>query len=122
MNSRNIYLRYLEIKDAQSLLDLRLKNRDFYQVFEPIRDEFHYTLEGQEKEIVTRINAMTNDEAYTYGIFLEETDELVGRISLTGVIRGPLQHANIGYYIDQKYNYKGYATNEGRHLMFGNSI
>ncbi|RUT40532.1 N-acetyltransferase [Paenibacillus anaericanus] len=110
MSNNHIYLRYLDMKDAGSLLDLKLRNRDFFQPFEPIRDDSHFTLEGQKSEIANGIQGVANDESYTFGIFLKETDELVGRIALTGIARGPFQNAYLGYFMDEKHNGKGYAT------------
>lgn len=98
------------MKDASALLDLKRRNRDFFQPFEPIRDESHFTLEGQEQEITNSNEGATRDQSYIYGIFLKETDEIVGRIALTGIVRGPFQNAYLGYYIDQDHNSKGYAT------------
>jgi len=98
------------MKDTGKLLELKLRNRNFYQPFEPIRDESHFTLEGQEREIATGIQGVVNDQAYIFGIFTKEMDELVGRIALTGISRGPFQNAYLGYYIDEKHNGKGYAT------------
>jgi len=106
----DVYLRQLERKDAAALLDIRLRNREFFQPYEPIRDESDYTLEGQEKGIAESADAAEKDQAYAFGIFEEGTDELVGRIALTGIARGVAQHANVGYYLDQAHNGKGYAT------------
>ncbi|WP_238189323.1 GNAT family N-acetyltransferase [Paenibacillus sp. L3-i20] len=105
-----MYIKYIEMKDASSLLDIKRRNRDFFQTFEPIRDESHFTLEGQEKEIANFIQGQQNDQSYNFGIFLEENDELIGKIALSGVARGPFQNASLGYFIDQKQNGKGYAT------------
>jgi len=110
MSSNNIYLRHLELKDARALLDLTLRNREFLLPFEPIRDESHYTLEGKKNEITNSINGVQTDQSYIFGIFVQETNELIGRIALTGITRGPFQNAYLGYYIDQKHNGKGYAT------------
>lgn len=110
MSSNDIYLRHLEIKDAASILDLKIRNREFYQPFEPIRDESHFTLQGQEIEISNGIQGAEKDQSYIYGIFLKDTDELIGRIALTGIARGPFQNAYMGYYIDEQHNGKGYAT------------
>ncbi|WP_337100655.1 GNAT family N-acetyltransferase [Paenibacillus sp. YIM B09110] len=109
-NSNPIYLRNIKAEDAASLHDLRLRNRSFLQPFEPIREEKHFTLEGQQSEIAVNIRDAIDDKAYIYGVFAAETDELVGRIALTGIARGPAQHANVGYFIDQRHNGKGYAT------------
>ena len=110
MGSNDIYLRLLEMKDAGDLHALKLRNREFYQPFEPIRDESHFTLEGQEQEIANGLQGVLNDQSYIFGIFLKESDEIIGRIALTGIARGPFQNAYMGYYIDQQHNGKGYAT------------
>lgn len=110
MSNNYIYLKHLELKDARALLDLTLRNREFFQPFEPIREASHFTLEGKEVEITNSIQAAENDQAYILGIFLTGTNELIGRIALTGVARGAFQNAYLGYYIDQKHNGKGYAT------------
>ncbi|ACT01465.1 GNAT family N-acetyltransferase [Paenibacillus sp. JDR-2] len=109
-NNNGIYLRMLEPGDIKPLLELKLRNRIFFQPFEPIRDEKHYTLEEQGKEIGNGISAAQQGQAYFYGIFLTETDELIGRIALTGVSRGVFQNAYMGYFIDQAHNGQGYAT------------
>lgn len=111
LNETNeIYLRLLVEDDAEDLLQLRIRNRDFFQAFEPIRSDTHYTYEQQQQEILKSREAAEQDQAYLLGIFLQETNQLVGRVSLTGVVRGPSQSANLGYYLDREHNGKGYAT------------
>lgn len=41
---------------------------------------------------------------------MKERDELIGRIALMGIARGPFQNAYLGYFIDEQHNGKGYAT------------
>ncbi|NIK76685.1 ribosomal-protein-alanine N-acetyltransferase [Paenibacillus castaneae] len=89
---------------------MKLRNRHFFQPFEPIRDESHFTLEGQENDIAYGLEAMQNDQSYIFGIFVKETDEIVGRLALTGIARGFFQNVFLGYYIDQQYNGRGFAT------------
>lgn len=110
MNKSDIYLKCLELIDAEDLLALRLRNRDFLKPFEPIREEIHYTLEGQLREIEAGIQSRLQDSGYTYGIFMKERDELIGGIALTGIARGPFQNAYLGYFIDEQRNGKDYAT------------
>lgn len=110
MSFKTIYLRRLEMSDAAALLDLRLRNRAFFQPFEPSRKDSHFTLEAQEKDISSGLLSAQNDQSYIFGIFLHETNNLIGRIALTGVARGPYQNAYMGYYIDQAHHGKGYAT------------
>lgn len=110
MSSENIYLRHFVRNDIEALLAFRLRNREFSQPFEPIREEYYFTLEGHQIEIENGILGVKRDQSYIFGIFLKETEELIGRIALTGVARGPFQNAYIGYNIDEKHNGKGYAT------------
>ena len=44
-----IELRPLDPGDAEALLDLRLRNRAFFEPWEPVRDESWHTLESLEK-------------------------------------------------------------------------
>lgn len=39
-----------------------------------------------------------------------DSDELIGNIALTEVLRGPLQSCYIGYSLDMQHNGKGYMT------------
>ncbi|WP_336773194.1 GNAT family N-acetyltransferase [Paenibacillus sp. MMO-58] len=110
MSNNGIYMRMLELGDTMPLLELKLRNRAFFQPFEPIRDEKHYTLEEQGKEIANGISAAQQGQAYFYGIFLTESDELIGRIALTSVSWGVFRNAYMGYFIDQAHNGRGYAT------------
>ena len=51
-----------------------------------------------------------NDKSYCFGVFLEDTNTLIGNISFTFVERGPLQSTMIGYEFAQKYTGQGYAS------------
>jgi len=57
---------------------------------------------------------MKQEEIYLRYLELKDasdlSEKLIGRIALTEIARGPAQSANLGYYIDQQYNGKGYAT------------
>ncbi|WP_423798146.1 GNAT family N-acetyltransferase [Neobacillus sp. SAB-20_R2A] len=110
MRNNKVYLRYLEEGDVEQLLELRSRNRDFFRSFEPIKPDSHYTFEGQLKEICLFKSDVENDKTYTYGIFLETSEQLIGRITLSGIVRGPFQNANLGYYLDKDHNGTGYTS------------
>ncbi|MEO2076019.1 MAG: GNAT family protein [Bacillus sp. (in: firmicutes)] len=117
MNKPSIFLRYLETSDAEELLVIRKENRDFFQAFEPTRDDSHFSYEQQLREIQKAIIEIKNDSSYTYGIFHRESQQLIGRITLSGVVRGPFQNANLGYYLDKKHNGKGYSSEAVRSVL-----
>ncbi|WP_339208487.1 GNAT family protein [Paenibacillus sp. FSL K6-3182] len=110
MKGEKIYLSPLEIKDTEELLAIRRRNFQFFQPFEPIRPEHYFTIEEQKKMIESSLQAAANDQGFVFGVFLNESNKLIGRIELSGIARGPFQNAYLGYFLDQEHNGKGYAT------------
>ncbi|WP_420490623.1 GNAT family N-acetyltransferase [Neobacillus drentensis] len=92
------------------MTQLYLRNRDFFQTYSPTRSESYYSYERQLRTIQHGMESRKIDRAYSFGIFLRETDELVGDIDLTGVLRDALQSCYVGYSLDQAHNGKGYTT------------
>lgn len=117
INGNAIYLRPLEPPDAEGILDLQLRNKDFFKKYSGTRTDDFYTLDYQLKSITTSISQREKDEKYSFGIFLKETDALIGGISLSEILRGPLQSCFIGYTLDKPHNGKGYMTEAVRLLV-----
>ncbi|MEK3772155.1 GNAT family protein [Paenibacillus sp. FSL R7-0048] len=107
--SQGIYISPLELKDAQSLLELRLNNRVTHEPFEPKRDEHFFTLESQQQIINQRIEDALQDRAYMFGIYLLD-GQLIGQITLSNVSRGVAQYADLGYLMDHRMQGQGYMT------------
>lgn len=112
-----VYIRFFEPADAEALLALHVRNRDFFQTYMSIRDESFFTLEAQSDIIRQWSDERNQDHRYAFGIFLAETDELIGQISLFNVIRGPVQKGTMGYCLDQGHNGKGYASEAVRLIV-----
>lgn len=113
---QKVYLRFLKDTDVGPLSELHRRNREFWQRYTPLRTEEFYTEEYQLNRIQTSLEKMEKDEQYTFGLFLVSTDELIGIIELTEVVRGPLQSCWLGYYVDHSRNGRGYTT-EGVRLV-----
>jgi ribosomal-protein-alanine N-acetyltransferase len=110
LTGNKISLRFFEEQDAQALLDLNVRNREFFQTYSPIFQEETYTFEGVRHLIQEAASDREADKNYSFGIFSRGSNELVGEISLARVVRGPLQRCMIGYSLDSRHNGKGYAT------------
>ncbi|MDQ0196393.1 GNAT family N-acetyltransferase [Paenibacillus wynnii] len=104
-----IYISQLQMEDAEQLLALRLSNRRAHQRYEPIHDEDFYTLEGQQQLLNRRTLEALQDKAYMFGIYLLD-GSLIGQITLSNIVRGVGQFADIGYFMDQEVQSKGYMT------------
>ncbi|MDR6549212.1 GNAT family protein [Paenibacillus qinlingensis] len=109
-NNGRIYIRFLDVSDTDDMLDLMLRNRQLFEGVSPKRNESFYTKEVQEKSILTSNSQREEDKRYAFGIFLKETQQLIGDIALFEVQRGPHQKCILGYSMDQAHNGKGYMT------------
>jgi len=78
-----IVLRALEPADAAQLLALRLRNREYFQPTEPLRDDDWFTLESQRREIAAEARSRASGTSLCFGVFAG--GELVGRAALTSL-------------------------------------
>lgn len=112
-----IHLRPLEVEDAQEMLALQLSNKEFFEKYSCTRTDKFYTLDYHRESIENSKAQMEKDEKYSFGIFLNDTNKLIGSIALSEVLRGPLQSCFIGYTLDKPHNGKGYMTEAVRLLV-----
>lgn len=110
LKGNQIYLRPLEQSDAENNLQLQLANREFFETYSMTRIENYYSIEGQNALIKRQVQNRNNDEGYSFGIFKNEDDSLIGTINLFQVLRGDLQSAFLGYFLDKNENGKGYTS------------
>ena len=91
-----------------------VRDRAFLDEWEPARSDAFFTLEVQQRGIG---NLRAMQDLVDFGIFVAETDELVGRVQLTGIALGPFQNAYVGYFVSQRHNGRGYATEAVRQAV-----
>lgn len=75
-------------------------------------------MEYQLNSIKSGHTSKEKDEGYFWGVFLIESNDLIGIVSLTELVRGPLQSCWLGYSLDHAQNGRGYTT-EAAHLVIG---
>lgn len=104
------YIRSLEVSDARAVLDLRVNNRKFLEPYEPSRQALFFTLAAQKAHLEAAARQWESDLAYAFGIFDPDTDEMVGRVALSNIVWAAWQNATLGYFIAERYNGRGIAT------------
>jgi ribosomal-protein-alanine N-acetyltransferase len=110
IQGETIYIRFLEESDAPEYLNLELKNKDFFEKYSANRPSDYYTIEAQTNLIKRNIMRREKDEIYLFGIFEKASGALLGNITLSEVLRGPLQSCLVGYKLDLCHNGKGYMS------------
>jgi [ribosomal protein S5]-alanine N-acetyltransferase len=104
------YIRRLVVADAKEMLALRERNRGFLQPWEPLKQRDYLTLGVQQLEIQRSDQEWLADRGYAFGIFDAASDELVGRLALSNIVRGAWQNATLGYFVGEEYNGRGHCT------------
>lgn len=101
--------RLITVDDAPSLVELLRANREFLAPYEPQRTERFYTEQGQRESIE---NLLRNHAEGTQlpRVILDESGEVVGRVTLNEIVRGPFLSCRIGYWLSAAANGRGLAT------------
>jgi ribosomal-protein-alanine N-acetyltransferase len=104
-------IRRLEPRDAAAMLELRLRNKDFFKPYEPLREASFFTPRGQATALAEDSARWQRGDAYAFAILDRAGgDALAGWITIANVVRGAWQNATIGYAVDEAANGRGLAT------------
>lgn len=95
------------IVEADEVLQFELENRDFFERSIAGFGNDYYNLESTTSNLAERAKAWEDDSSYHY--LVRKDKELVGRVGLFSVQRGPAQKAEIGYRIAERHSGEGYA-------------
>jgi len=117
LTTKRLILRPLEPADARALLQYVLHNREWLTPWEPSHPEAYFTQEGQRNVLNQCHEDRRDGSGVMFGIF-EKTAEssdprnrrVIGRISISGIVRGIWQNGFVGYSIAHEHAGKGYVT------------
>ena len=104
----DVAIRPLEPPDAELLASLLVENREFMSPFDPVRPDGFYTVGGQRRELEALVRERAQDRRYRF--LISTGEQPAGVISVSNVIRGPFQNANLGYWVAESLNGRGIAT------------
>lgn len=110
LESERCIYRVLIEEDAEALTNLVVQNKRFWSIHEPLHSPEYYTKNFQLKRINDSMHQMNMRREYSFGIFLKDTKELIGHISIYSIKRLPFSSAFIGYSLDERFTRKGITT------------
>ncbi|RLQ82414.1 GNAT family protein [Planomicrobium sp. Y74] len=111
------YLRILTADDAEEMVQLLLRNREYWAIFEPQHRDSYFTPAVQREKIRESIYQARENREYSFGIFELHTHKLIGHISMYSIKRLPFLSALVGYSIDESYTGRGIATEAVRLIV-----
>lgn len=106
--SSRVTLRLLEAADAGTLASAYRRNRDHLAEWDPERSETFFTEAGQGEEILRLLTAKQAGSAFP--LVLASGDEIVGRLTINGIVRGAFESGSLGYWIDSRETGQGLMT------------
>jgi [ribosomal protein S5]-alanine N-acetyltransferase len=120
--TQRLRLRALDSSSAPLVLDYYLRNWDFLQEWEPVKDDRFYTVQYQEEQLGGELVSMENGNSLRLWIFKKEDDsKTVGSIGFSNIVYGPFLSCFLGYKLDKDEINKGYTTEalqKGIGIMF----
>jgi ribosomal-protein-alanine N-acetyltransferase len=103
--SGGVVLRGLTTDDAGALAEAYGRNREWLAPWEPRRAESFFTEAGQRREVAASL--VERDAGRAEPLVLVDADRIVGRVNLSGIVRGAFQSGNLGYWLDAEYRGRG---------------
>ncbi|GGH35875.1 GNAT family N-acetyltransferase [Microbacterium album] len=103
-----VILRPVAEGDGAALADAYARNRDHLAAWEPARGDSFATAQVQE-QLVTRLGA-AEAAGRGLGLVLEHDGAIVGRVTLSEVVRGEFCSARLSYWLDRAYTGRGHMT------------
>ncbi len=107
--------RLVTLADVPALTELARVNRDFLAPWDPARSERYFTEDGQ-RELAEEALARHAQGTALPHVILNEAGSVAGRITLSGIVRGPFQSCSVGYWVSAADNGRGLASAALRHL------
>ncbi|WP_369046607.1 GNAT family N-acetyltransferase [Sinomonas sp. P10A9] len=104
----SVRLRVLEAGDAAGLARALAENGSHLAPWEPVRPESFFTEEGQRQAVARLLEEEARGAAMP--LILIEDGRAIGRVTLSSIVRGPFQNANLGYWIARSHTGAGIMT------------
>lgn len=103
-----VTLRPFQAADVPALVDIQRVNRVAFDPFMPDRPAEFFTEDWQAEQIAADQRRWAADQGYAFAILHDEA--VVGRVALSNVVRGSWQNATLGYWVDGRWQGRGYCT------------
>jgi [ribosomal protein S5]-alanine N-acetyltransferase len=105
-----VVLRVPQMADCSEWAALRETSRDFLTPWEPTWPADDLTRSSFRRRIKRYSEDHRNDLAYSFFIFRERDDVLIGGLTLANIRRGCAQSGSLGYWIGAPYARQGHMT------------
>jgi ribosomal-protein-alanine N-acetyltransferase len=110
LQNGEILLRAPIERDWRSYAELRAASRQFLEPWEPTWPADALTREAFQRRLNRSLSDWRADAGYTFLIFRQSDETLLGGISLSNIRRGVAQTGTLGYWMGKDHSGKGLMT------------
>ena len=107
-------IRPIAAGDGPAVAAAYRRNREHLGRWDPDRPERFYTDEGQVEDVAKHLEARENDRRYVFLLWYDGA--VAGRVVLDNLVRGVMQGATVGYWVDHDHLRKGLAVGLVEHV------
>lgn len=100
-------VRPLALGDGPAMAAAYRRNREHLAPTDPDRPEGYFTDEAQVEDVARQVADAADGKRYSYVVTYG--DEVVGRVALVNLVRGPMQSATLSYWVDVDHQGRGLA-------------
>ncbi len=108
LETDRLYLRLPVKADYKAWSELRERNADFLQVWEPKRRADQHSYAQFIERVKWSREYFKAGRAVALLIFRKSDDQLIGAITLDNIRKGPAQSVTVGYWLGEEYTRQGY--------------
>ena len=98
----------LRLEHGPALAEAYTRNRAHLAPWEPVRADSFYTAPGQEAVVAGVLAGVARGTSLAWVLLRDE--EVVGRVNLNNIVRGPFRSASAGYWVAEQHQGRGLAT------------
>lgn len=118
-------IRVLKRSDAMAMSLAYLRNRQHLAPWEPLREDAFFTEDHQLDIIQAKLTQHFVGQEVPW-VLVDEVNpsNIIGAVTLTGIVRGPFCSANLGYWVDAAFGRRGigsaavgFAADQARNVL-----
>lgn len=108
LNGNKVFLRAPEFRDWREWSELRKFNMEYLKPWEPAWSPYELQRGYFVKRVKFFDKLSNRDKAYSFLIFQNDKNKLIGEININNIQRGVVQSCSIGYWISENKMGLGY--------------